>query len=165
MFKVLRPQPNMLVVSQTRAQALVRLVIWIAVVSIFYLVVLGGDLSAEAGDKNGQKNFHEWVLLLFPLFLLPYVAGCMREIFGGGTLVFDGASRKVLRRDRLLAAFDDIRELRLRTVNATCEEFCLCASLADGKFLALLESKHGATVDSVAMEIADLIGVELVRSA
>lgn len=165
MLKVFRPQPNILVVSQTRAQALVRLGIWVVVVSIFYLVVLGGEFSGEAGEKAGQDDVHRWLLLLFPLFLLPYVFSCAREISGGGKLIFDGASREIFRKDRLLTAFDDIRELRLRAVNATCEELSLGVSLADGRFMNLLESKPGVTVETVAEEIADLIGVKLTHSA
>lgn len=166
MFKVIRPGPGILVVSEKPLPALIRLGIWLSVVAIFYAVLLGG--GAQGGITPAAANgrdLHEWLLLLFPLFLLPYLFNCVRVIFGAGELVFDGPSSTVSRRRRRLAAFADIRELRLRTVNATCEEFCLSAALADGRLLTLLESRGSPDIDALAEEIAALIGVKLTRAA
>jgi len=166
MFKIIRPGADVVVVSERPLQALIGLGIWLGVVVIFYAVVLGagarGGIAPPAGES---RNWHDWLLLLFPLFLLPYLFNCLRAIFGAGDLIFDGASRTVSRRRRLLAAFADIRELRLRTVNATCEEFCLSAVLADGRIVSLLERSRSAGVDALAEEIAALIGVKVIRAA
>lgn len=166
MFKLIRPGPGVLVVSEKPLPALVRLGIWLSLVGIFYAVLLGGGAKGGIAPAaaNG-RDLHDWLLLLFPLFLLPYLFNCLRAIFGAGDLIFDGASRTVSRRRRLLAAFADIRELRLRTVNATCEEFCLSAVLADGRIVSLLERSRSAGVDALAEEIAALIGVKVIRAA
>jgi len=157
MVKVLRPTPQVLIISERRLQALIRLGIWIAIVCVFYLVVLNG--ASPAG------GYWEWLLLLFPLFLLPYLFDCIRVLLRSDELIFDGRSQVVSSRSRPLAAFGDIRKLHLRAVNGTCEEFCLSATLDDGRDIKLCESGASAAIIALADEIAALVGVEITRGA
>ncbi len=166
MFRITRLSPGVLVISEKPLQALVRLGIWIGIVVIFYLVTLGGiPVAGGAALGTDEWGLHEWLLLMFPVFLLPYVFSCIRALLGVGNLVFDGPSQSILRRGQLLAKFANIREMRLRAVNATCEEFCLTATLADGRVVTLLESKGTSGIDVVAEEISALVGVNLIRTA
>lgn len=167
MFKVTRPNHDILIVSEKPLAALVRLGIWLGVVGIFYAVVLGWESGATipAPTTVIGHGWREGLILLFPVFLLPYLFSCVRGILGAGDLVFDGTSRTVTRKQQSLAAFSDIRELNLRTVNATCEEYSLSALLADGRKLSLLEIKGSPDVEQLAEEIAALIGVEITRAA
>ncbi len=166
MLKVLRPSPQVLVISERRLQALIRLGIWIGIVSVFYLVVLDG--AAPAGGEPavfGTGGYWEWLLLLFPLFLLPYLFNCVRALLRSDELIFDGRSQLVSSRSQPLAAFGDIRKLHLRAVNGTCEEFCLSATLDDGRHIKLCESGALAAIAVLADEIAALVGVEITRGA
>ena len=166
MFRILRPSPNVLVISGSPLQALIRLGIWVGVVAIFYAVVLGSTPPTEAVPSAADEwSLHEWLLLLFPIFLLPYLFNCVRVLLRSEALVFDGPSQLVSRKRQPLAAFTDVRELRLRAVNATCEELCLSAALADGRVLTLLESKPSAEINALAEEIAELVGVKVIRAA
>jgi len=166
MLKVLHPSPQVLVISERRLQALIRLGIWIGTVSVFYLVVLNGASFADGEPAAfGEGRHWEWLLLLFPLFLLPYLFNCIRALLRSDELIFDGGSRMVSRRSQPLAAFGDIRELHLRAVNGTCEEFCLSATLGDGRHITLCESSASAAITALADEIAVLVGVEVTRGA
>ena len=106
MLKVLRPSPRVLIISERRLQALIRLGIWIGIVSVFYLVVLGGAAPAD-GEPTifGTGSYWEWLLLLFPLFLLPYLFNCLRALLRSDEMIFDGRSQLVSSRSQALAAF------------------------------------------------------------
>ena len=166
MLKVLRPSPQALVVSERRLQALIRLGIWIGTVSVFYLVVLNGASFADGEPAVfGAGGHWEWLLLLFPLFLLPYLFNCVRVLLRSDELILDGRSRMVSSRRQSLAAFGDIRKLHLRAVNGTCEELGLSATLSDGRHIKLCESSASAEITALADEIAALVGVEVTRGA
>jgi hypothetical protein len=166
MLKILRPSPQVLVISERRLQALIRLGIWVGIVSVFYLVVLDGTAPADGESAVfGAGSYWEWLLLLFPLFLLPYLFNCLKALLRSDEMIFDGRSQLVSSRSQALAAFGDIRELHLRAVNGTCEEFCLSATLGDGRHIRLCESGASSAITALADEIAALVGVEVIRGA
>ncbi len=164
MLKVSRPASGVLVVSHGRTQALVRLAIWTSVVVIFYLVVLG-DAAQTAEHTGSDKTaaWHVWVLLLFPLCLLPYLFGLIRILRRANDLIFDGPRKTVSKGKRALAAFADVRALEMRAVHGTCEEFRLSALLEDGGNLELIETEASAMIEALAEEISELLEVPLTR--
>ena len=160
MLTVARPQPHVLVVSQRPAGVALRLAIWNGVVLIFYLVVLTELMPAD----DAPRGWREWLLLLFPLFLLPYLIGLVRALRRADELIFDAASQILSNRSGNLAAFADIRELRLRTVHGSCEEFRLSAALEDGSEIRLVDGQASAALEKLAAEVAAFTGIELTRS-
>ena len=166
MLRVSHPGTEILVVSQGQAQAVVRLLIWLSVVVLFYMVLLfGAPHNEERSPDEVAAVWHVWALFLVPLFLLPYLFGLIRAIRRGDDLVFNGLDRIVSKGDRRLAAFTDIKAIELRTVHGTCEEFRLSAVLDDGGSIALLETEASAEVDVLAGKISDLLQVPLTRRA
>lgn len=166
MLKVSRPASGVLVVSQGRTQAFVRLAIWISVVVIFYLVVLGdGAQTAARAGSDIAPDWHVWVLLLVPLCLLPYLFGLIRTMSRADELMFDGRGRTIYKGKRALATFAEIRSLELRAVHGTCEEFRLSAVLADGENVELIETEASAVIEALAGEISALLNISLIRKA
>lgn len=164
MLKVARPEPRTLVITDRPTGALVRLIIWIGVVFIFYLAVLDDTaLVGESPPGPESGGWHEWLLLLFPLFLLPYLFSLVRSLLRAGEFTFDGRSRTLSTRTQPVAAFSEIRELRLRTIHGSCEEFRLSAVLGNGRGIKLIEAKASAQVDDLAAEISELVGVDVIR--
>ncbi len=143
-----------------------RLIIWLGVVVIFYLVALrSGVPSGERWLVDGPTALHEWLLLLFPLFLLPYLPSLIRALRGFDELTFDGRSRMLSGEARLAVAFADVEDLQLRTVHGSCEEYRLDAVLKDGRRIELFETEASAAVESLAEEVSELLGVALTRKA
>ena len=166
MPKVSRPATGLLVISQGRAQAFVRLAIWIGVVAVFYLVLLGdAALSGERTASDKADAWHEWVLLVFPLFLFPYLFSQVRALRRADELTLDGREKIVSQGRRTLAAFADVRSLELQTVHGSCEEFRLSVILSDGRRIELLETEASAAIEALAQEISELIDVPLARTA
>lgn len=166
MLSVTRPGPQLLVISERPTEVLLCLAIWIGVVFIFYLVVLGESaLIGGRSNVNVAAGWHHWVLLLFPLFLLPYLFKLVRSLSRADELRFDGRSKMLSRKRRILVAFADIRELQLRTVHGTCEELRLSATLADGRNIKLIEIEASKAMMALAAEISELVGVEITRTA
>ena len=166
MLRVSRPGTGILVVSQGQAQAVVRLLIWLSVVVLFYLVLLfGAPLNEELSSDDSAAAWHVWALLLVPLFLLPYLFGLIRAIRRSDELIFNGPDKIVSKGGKTLAAFTDIRAIELRTVHGTCEELRLSAVLDDGGSIALLETEASAEVDALAGKISELLQVPLTRKS
>lgn len=154
--------PRALVIGEPLAPTLLRLFIWLIVVTGFYAVTLRAISLKDGGWQSA--DIKDWLLLLFPLFLLPYLVGCIRSLTGAGKLTFDGKTRKLFKRDRQLAAFEDISQLRWIAVNGTCEEVRLSAVLNDGRSIRLYEGGQMAAISRLAEDIADLVGVEIYRT-
>lgn len=166
MLRVSRPETEILVVSQGQAQAVVRLLIWISVVVLFYVVLLfGAPLNEERPAGDAAAAWHRWALFLVPFFLLPYLFGLVRAIRRGDELIFSGLDNIVSKGGRTLAAFADIRAIELQTVHGTCEEFRLSAVLAAGNTISLLETEASAEVEALAREISELVDAPLIRAA
>lgn len=165
MLNVSRPAAGLLVISRGRAQAFARLVIWIGVVIVFYLAVLGDAVPGRAPPGYDEAGaWHEWALLLFPAFLLPYLFSLVRTLRRADVLILDGCEKIVSRGRRRLVAFAEVRSLDLRTVHGTCEEFRLSAILSDGRSIGLVETEASAAVEALAQEVSELIGVPLART-
>jgi hypothetical protein len=141
----------MLVISQRPIGAAVRLIVWLGVVVTFYLVALGGGvLSGELWLVDGSTGWHEWLLLLFPLFLVPYLFSLIRALRGFDELTFDQRSKVLSGRARMPVAFAEIEDLQLRTVHGTCEEYCLDAILIGGRRIELFETDASTAVEALA---------------
>ncbi len=166
MLKVSRPHTGTLIISQGRAQALVRLLIWAGVVVLFYIVMISDLVQIGERPEGGEAAaWHLWALMLFPLFLLPYLFGLLRTIRRADDLIFDGREKTVSKGKQTLAAYADIRALELLSVHATCEEFRLSAVLADGVSIELMETEASVAIEVLAREISDLLNVPLDRKA
>ncbi len=166
MLRISRPATQMLVVSQGRAHALVRLLIWISVVVLFCIVLLiDAPLGNERPPDDAAAAWRTWALFLVPLFLLPYLFSLTRALRRGDELVINGLDEIVSRGKVRLATFADIRAIELQTVHGSCEEFRLSAVLAAGGAIPLLETDASADVEALAGEISERVDVPLIRAA
>jgi hypothetical protein len=164
MLRVYRPAAGFLVISQGRGQALLRLSIWVGVVVVFYVVVIGDVALSRAPVENNQAGgWHEWVLLIFPLFLLPYLFSLVRTLRRADELTIDGREKTVSKGRRTLAAFADVRSLELRTVHGSCEELRLSAILDNGRNIGLVETEASTAIEALAQEVSELLDVPLAR--
>lgn len=165
MLRVSRPAAEILVLSEGRAQALVRLLIWIGIVVLFCVVLL---VDSPPGNDRPPDDpaaaWRTWALFLVPLFLLPYLFALIRAIRRGDDLVINGLDKIVFKGGKTLAAFTEVRAIELQTIHGSCEEFRLSALLAAGGAIPLLETGASAAVQALAREISELMDVPLVRS-
>ena len=97
------------------------MLIWLSVVVIYYATVL----SIDATDANRRHSF-DWVLLLFPLFLIPYLFGIIKSIRNREVFVFDGVAGDLSKNGISIMSLDQITVLQLKAVNGICEELSLC---------------------------------------
>lgn len=143
-----------LVAGERRLFVWVRLAVWLAVVSTYYLALL-----------SQQIDFVEdWFLLLMPLLLVPYLVDLVRGIAAGAPLVIDGRTRTLRAGRRTLATFAQIRAVELSTVNGRCEELSLRALLDDGSDIAIERGGAAARVDALARRIGAMLQIEVRRA-
>ncbi|MDH3690001.1 MAG: hypothetical protein OEU36_11045 [Gammaproteobacteria bacterium] len=168
--KVTRPRRQVLVVSKARLSALVRLVVWMAIVAVFYYTLLGlGDATDDAAPVGDAKAWlledgTRWLLLLFPIFIVPYLIEGIKALTVQDELTFDGLSQTVRKNDREVATFNQIEHLKLSTINGRCEELALTAVLIDGNSVQIHTSGTLLKMVALANDIADILQVEVVRN-
>lgn len=165
MLKVERPGPGILVVSQRPIGAALRLAIWTGVVVIFYAALIIDLELTESGPADHGLGWQTWMLLLFPIFLSSYLFALLRGLRGVAELLVDAEANTLSARNQPLASFSDVREIQLRSVHGTCEEYRLSAILEDARSIVLLEAEASPATEALAREIAALLEVELTRAA
>ncbi len=168
-MKISRPSPGILVVADRRLPALLGLLVWIALVAIYYCTLFAvGPMEKMAPivslEQLAYYHLDSWLPLLFPVIIVPYLVGTVRVLANRGRLVFDGVSHVVEKDDKKIATFAEVRRLELRAVNGRCEEFTICAVLNDGAELGIHTGGAVGSIDALARDIADVLDVEVVRT-
>ncbi len=153
---VSRPSPDLLVIADARAGALVRLAIWLVVVGIFGVTLLG---TAARGDDPGAA----WLAALVPLVLLPYLLDSVRVLLRRRVYTFDRSRGELRMARRDPVPFAAIRQVEVGAVNGTCEESALAVRLADGGALLIASGHAFARMLALAEDVAALAGVTVVR--
>lgn len=103
---VSRPSPDLLVIADARAGALVRLAIWLVVVGIFGVTLLG---TAARGDDPGAA----WLAALVPLVLLPYLLDSVRVLLRRRVYTFDRSRGELRMARRDPVPFAAIRQVEV----------------------------------------------------
>jgi hypothetical protein len=161
-MRITRPSEQVIVLTNTRFSALVRLAIWLSIVATFYSVLLGDVSSFEFGSARSmeQLGHARWLLVIVPLFLLPYLIDIARVLVHGESSVFNADLGELRTADHRNVPFAQIRAMELRAVNGGCEELALSARLYDGTAINLLTDDASARIVDLAQEISALVGVE-----
>jgi hypothetical protein len=147
---VRRPAPGVLVVTEARSRALVRLAVWAAVVGGFAGVLLG----AAENDAGAR-----WLAALVPLVLAPYLLDAVRVLWRPREVVIDAARGELRVRGRAPVPFAGVRRLEVQAVNATCEEADVRVRLAGGGAVALATGYRFEPVMALAREASAIAGV------
>ena len=145
---VSHPAPGVLVLSDGRAGALLRLLIWIAVVGAFFVALPAAGASPSP-----------WLALLVALVLSPYLVDAVGVLVHGRVHTFDGPRRELRATGRPPIAFARIRQLEVAAVNGTCEESRLTVRLDDGSTLSVLTADSFSATLALAREAAALADV------
>jgi len=142
-----------------RLRGLAGVTLWLGLAAVLCTVLTRG-WSPPDGASHGAS----WALLALALLaLLPYLVRSLRALRGRDEITIEAEQAGIARRGERLAAAGEVRALRLRAVNGTCQELTLSAELKDGRRLVLYESGVAGRVSSKAREAAALLGVELIR--
>jgi hypothetical protein len=157
-MRISRPSADKLVLTRSRFGALIRLLIWLAIVGGFYWVLL-----TEQSQSLVQAQPAPWLLVLVPLFLLPYLVDITRVLVRGESHVFDAGVGELRAAQHAPVPFAQIQCLELNAVNGGCEELTLRARLLDGRSIELVTGGASSRLVKLAAEAANLAGVGLTR--
>lgn len=168
-MKVSRPRSQVLVVADRRLPALLGLIVWLALVGIYYCTLFAlGPMEEMApmvsSEQLAQFRLQSWLLLLLPLIIAPYLVNAIRALANRQRFVFDGKSHVVEKDAKKIATFAEVRRLELRAVNGRCEELAICAILNDGAELGIHTGGAADRTVALAGDIAEVLGVEVVRA-
>ncbi len=168
-MKISRPSPRVLVVADRRLPALLGLLVWIALVAIYYCTLFAvGPMEKMAPIVSLEQlafyHLDSWLLLLFPVIIVPYLVSTVRVLANRGRFVFDGVLHVVEKDEKKIATFAEVRQLELRAVNGRCEELTICAVLNDGAEFGIHTSGAVDSIVALARDIADALDVEVGRT-
>ncbi len=140
--------PRSVTLGSGRLRGLVEAAVWSVVAA----------LAAWGGVATGGFGGALLALVLLAA-LSPYLWRAFRAAAGRGSLRADAVRRAFYREGREVAAFDAVRRLESRMVNATCEEFSLAAELLDGRRVDLYEGEPSNAAWHACEAMARLAGV------
>ena len=164
-MQVSRPAPNVLDLTRGRLRSVVGIVLWAAFCAYWYSSVLNVEERPAGTSLLEYLTENPSLLAVFvvPLLGVPWVLNAIRVSVLGETLRFDGAMRTVTRNRRVLATFDDVKHLQLRSTGGHDKVHWLTMILRDGKKLEIEHGSDLAEVVALADGIADVVRVEVVR--
>jgi hypothetical protein len=167
--KISRPSPRVLVVADRRLPALLGLLVWMALVAIYYCTLFAVGPMQEmvpivSLEQLANRSLDSWLLLLFPVIIVPYLVTTVRVLTNRRRFVFDGVSSVVEKDEKKIATFAEVRRLELRAVNGRCEELTISAVLNDGAEFGIHSGGAADSIVALAGDIADVLDVEVVRT-
>ncbi len=157
-MRVSQPDPAVLIITKGRLSAFAGLAVGVGLLVVVYYALLGPGGGPVADGSFG------WLLLLFPILLIPQFSESFRVFAHGGELTFDGRSSEIRRNRRSVAAFNEIRHLCLQATNGSCEELTLSAVLTDGRKFEIHTGERAAAMNVLARDVARVLDVEVVRN-
>jgi hypothetical protein len=104
-----------------------------------------------------------WLFLLFPIAFLPILYKSLKIVVMGEQLSFDGVMRTILKNQKLLARFDEVEHLQIRTISGEGEEHRLTAVLGSGKKIGIHTSGDSDEIIALADDVADIVKVKVIR--
>jgi hypothetical protein len=105
-----------------------------------------------------------WLFVLAPVFFVPAIFNALRIAVVGEEITFNGMTRTVLKNQQLLAGFDEIAYLQIRTIRgAEDEEHILTAMLKTGGKVEIYTCMIAPDIMALADDAADILGVRVVR--
>ena len=147
-MRISHPVPGVLVVTDRRPAALLRLLIWVVVVGAFCMALPAAGAAPSP-----------WLALLVALALSPYLVDAVRVLVHGRVHTFDAPRGELRAAGRAPIAFARIRQLEVDAVNGTCEESRLTVRLDDGSALAMVTADSFVATLALAREASALAGV------
>lgn len=150
--------PNKLEIGEPRWRAIVRLLIWLSMVAIYYVSFVKVVGTGSSLTDNGSLF---WVSLLFPLFLTPYLFGIIRNIRKHEVFVFDDVTGELRKNGLSIIRLDQIIDVRLKAVNGICEELSLSVHGEDNISIELPVYGPPDRVAEAASAIASMTNVEV----
>lgn len=150
--------PNKLEIGEPRWRAIVRLLIWLSMVAIYYVSFVKVVGTGSSLTDNGSLF---WVSLLFPLFLTPYLFGIIRNIRKHEVFVFDDVTGELRKNGLPIIRLDQIIDVRLKAVNGICEELSLSVHGEDNISIELPVYGPPDRVAEAASAIASMTNVEV----
>ncbi len=155
MIKVDRSKSHCLVIGEHRFWPALRLLILLCLSGLYYYALFSMDGVLPAGGSV------RWMLLLFPLFLTPYLQPIVRGLRHRDEFHFDTRRQRVNHAGQPLADFADIDKILIAATNSTCEELQLSLVLKSGRRVVLYEQPAGNDAYGLAQELAGLLGLDL----
>jgi hypothetical protein len=104
-----------------------------------------------------------WLFVLAPVLTVLQVFNSLRIAVVGEEFTFDGVTRTVLKNQKRLAGFNEIAYLQIRTIQGKSADHRLTAVLQTSDKIEIHTSSNTSEIIALADDVADILGVRVVR--
>ena len=169
-MKVSRPSSHILIVTNPRISSIWKLVLSIGFYALWYYILLDfGKMKDEVHPFDSiftrlSAQPFLWIFVLVPVLSLPTTFKTLRRIFVGDEIIIDGTTNTILKNQKRMAGFTEIAHLQIRTIQGgETADFRLTVVLNTGGKIQIHTSSNSSEVIALADDIADIVGVSVVR--
>lgn len=168
-MRVSRPSSQILVVTKRRLPRIGWLAFYISFFAFWYysLLSLGEIPNGVHPFDHVRARLSEqpflWLFVLAPILAIPQMFKALKIVVVGEEFTFNGMTRTVLKNQKRLAGFNEIAHLQVRTIQGKSTEHRLTAVLHTGDKIEIHNSSNASDIIALADDIADMLGVSVVR--
>lgn len=149
--------------SKSKAASLLGLALTLAFFSVWYLVMIR-QIGGAAPSMRPFQLFR-WIFLLAPLLIVPKIWEFIKVAAIGDVLTFDRTTDRVLRNGTILSPLSQIDYVQIRTFPDPegSHYHRVSVLLKDGTKIEIHQSSDQELISSLAENIADYAGVQVVK--
>jgi hypothetical protein len=168
-MRVSRPNSQVLVVTKRRQSHIGFLALCFVFYAFWYYILLdlgkipdGVHPFDHVLDRLSAQPFL-WLFVLAPVLSVLQIFNSLRIAVVGEEFTFNGLTRTVLKNQKQLARFNEIAYLQIRTIRGESTEHRLTAVLQTSDKFEIHTSSKASDILELADDVADILGVRVVR--
>ena len=167
-LRLTRLSPQELVATRSRARSLFELLGTLTFFAVWYLWLFGmtrpsaGDFIERIRELTAEQPFM-WVFVLAPLLAVPRLLRLAMFVAQGESFSFNALTRTVSRNGEVVARFDEVEGLQIRTIGGELAEYRLSMVLRGGDRVTLDQDSDIDGICGIADAIADVTGTSISR--
>ena len=166
--RLVRPRAGMLILSHSKARHLVELLFLAGFLFSWYGFLIG-EIPSDVRELIGKlqaaasKDAFSWIFMVAPVFSLPVLWRSIGVILRGESLSLDATTRTFTKNGSLVARFDQIEAVQIRTIYAQrSRRYVLSMMLRDGGKIPIAQGWDLVQVTEIADAMSDMTGAKVI---
>ena len=168
-MRIHKPNPQVVIVTKSRLKSIIFLSFSVGFFGLWYynLLQLGsipeGAQPLKYTIDRLSANPILWFFMIAPvLFILPMYK-TLKIVVVGEQITIDGVMRTILKNQKQLVKFDEVKHFQIRTIYGQSVEHRLTAVLKTGKKIQIHNSGNSDEIIAIGDDVADIVKIKVVQ--
>jgi hypothetical protein len=167
-FTIEEPSPGRLIIVTSRSEALIVAGVLFMFLVFIYSLMLGTYDSGNLIDRIRQAatgGLTGLLFLFFPLLFLFKIIPSILVVVRGERHIVDGAAQTIVKNNRTIASFQEIRALRVQRIvySESEDEFNVSLVLHDEREVTIMQTTCQKDIDDLAERISRIVDVPVIN--